>query len=275
MTQWMPQVTKLCLSILNLRINMKRLLIPLALAGFATQLMAQTNDNGEIYQPVPALVTGVVNGAPPSDAIVLFDGSNLDAWNRTEDDAPARWLIEGGAITVQRGVGTIKTKQSFGDIQLHLEFRPGEIVQGSGQGRSNSGIFLHSLYEVQVLDSWENATYVNGQAGSIYKQKAPLVNVSKPPGQWQTYDIIFKAPVFSNAGTLVSPAYVTVLQNGVLVLNHFEILGATFTASPEYAARCGPYAQEQRIQDCSGKMPITLQDHGQIVSFRNIWVREL
>lgn len=254
---------------------MKIFLPAITLLIISSHAFSQANDSGEIYEPVPALVTGVINGAPPSDAIVLFDGSNLDAWNRTEDDAPARWLIEDGAITVQRGVGTIKTRQAFGDIQLHVEFRPTDVIEGSGQGRGNSGVFLHSLYEVQVLDSWENDTYVNGQAGSIYKQRAPLVNVSRPPGQWQSYDIIFKAPVYSSAGRLESPAYVTIFQNGVLILNHFEILGATFTESPEYAARCGPYSQEQRIQDCSGKMPITLQDHGQIVSFRNIWVREL
>lgn len=241
----------------------------------SSQVLAQANDRGEVYAPVPALVRGVVNGAPPSDAIILFDGTHLDAWNRTADDTAARWLIEDGAITVQRGAGTIKTKQSFGDIQLHIEWRPSDIIQGRGQGRGNSGVFLHSLYEVQVLDSWENETYVNGQAGSIYKQQAPLVNASKPPGQWQSFDIIFKAPVFNETGVLAAPAYVTVLQNGVLVLNHFEILGATFTETPEYTSRCGPYSQEERIQDCSGKMPITLQDHAQSVSFRNIWVREL
>lgn len=255
--------------------KMKNYLSLFVLFTVSSLAFSQANDNGEIYEPVPALVTGVINGAPPSDAIVLFDGSNLDAWNRTADDEPARWLIEDGAITVQRGVGTIKTRQAFGDIQLHVEFRHSDVIQGSGQDRGNSGVFLHSLYEVQVLDSWENATYVNGQAGSIYKQQAPLVNASRPPGQWQSYDIIFTAPVFSASGNLQTPAFVTVLQNGVLILNHFEILGATFTPSPEYAAHCGPYSQEQRMQDCSGKMPITLQDHGQIVSFRNIWVREL
>ncbi|MCH7816223.1 MAG: DUF1080 domain-containing protein [Proteobacteria bacterium] len=254
---------------------MKNLLGLLCLLIASSQVLAQANDRGEVYAPVPALVRGVVNGAPPSDAIILFDGTHLDAWNRTADDTAARWLIEDGAITVQRGAGTIKTKQSFGDIQLHIEWRPSDIIQGRGQGRGNSGVFLHSLYEVQVLDSWENETYVNGQAGSIYKQQAPLVNASKPPGQWQSFDIIFKAPVFNETGVLAAPAYVTVLQNGVLVLNHFEILGATFTETPEYTSRCGPYSQEERIQDCSGKMPITLQDHGQSVSFRNIWVREL
>lgn len=254
---------------------MKYLLLIFSQILFCASLSAQElNARGEQFQPVPPLVTGSVNGSAPSDAIVLFDGSNLDAWNRTADDEPARWKIEDGAITVVRGVGTIKTKQAFGDIQLHVEFRPTDVIQGSGQGRGNSGIFLHSLFEVQVLDSWENDTYVNGQLGSIYKQKAPLVNPAKPSGEWQAYDMVFKAPVFSN-GQLQSPAYVTVLLNGVLVLNHVEIKGATFTEQPEYSARCGPYSQEERIQDCSGKMPITLQDHGQTVSFRNIWVREL
>lgn len=256
---------------------MNKLIAIAALLTFSAMAYSQVelNERGEQYQPVPALVVGAVNGSPPSDAIILFDGTNLDAWNRTADDEAARWLIDDGAITVQRGVGTIKTKQAFGDIQLHVEFRPTDVIEGNGQGRGNSGIFLHSLYEVQVLDSWENDTYVNGQAGSVYKQKAPLVNASMRPGEWQSYDIIFTAPVFAITGVLESPAYVTVLQNGVLVLNHFEILGATFTQSPEYASRCGPYSQEDRIQDCSAKMPITLQDHGQTVSFRNIWVREL
>ncbi len=253
---------------------MKNLACTAVLLLSSFQLFAQANNNGEVWEPVPEVITGVINGNPPSDAIVLFDGTNLDAWERTEDGEAARWPIAGGAITVQQGVGTIRTKQAFGDIQLHVEWRPSEVVQGSGQGRGNSGIFLHSLYEVQILDSWDNSTYVNGQAGSVYKQHAPLVNASRAPGEWQSYDIIFKAPVFGATGNLQSPAYVTMIQNGVLVLNNVEILGATFTPEPEYAVRCEPYSHVA-VQDCSGDMPITLQDHGQTVSFRNIWVRKL
>ena len=145
---------------------------------------------------------------------------------------------------------------------------------GEGQSRGNSGIFLNSIFELQVLDSWENPTYVNGQAGSVYLQHAPLVNVSKPPGEWQSYDIVFRAPVYGVSGELESPAHLTVFQNGVLVLNNVEILGATYTEEPEYSTRCTPYGQT-REQDCSGRMPLTLQDHGQVVSFRNIWLREL
>ncbi|PCJ22021.1 MAG: hypothetical protein COA96_14920 [SAR86 cluster bacterium] len=253
---------------------MRKLIIALLSIGVSSQLVAQANDRGEIYQPVPAKVTGVGHGIAPSDAIVLFDGSDLDAWQIADSEEAAAWDIEDGVVTVKKGAGTIKTRQRFGDIQLHVEWRPTDNVQGDGQGRGNSGIFLHSLYEVQILDSWNNPTYINGQAGSIYKQHIPLVNVSKPPGEWQSYDIIFKAPVYAVTGVLESPAYVTLMQNGVLVLNHAEILGATFTLEPEYTIRCEPYSQS-REQDCSGKMPISLQDHGQIVSYRNIWVREL
>ena len=253
---------------------MKNLVTTIILLLSSFQLFAQANDNGEVWQPVPEVISGVINDSPPSDAIVLFDGSNLDAWQRSADGEPARWPIADGAITVQQGVGTISTRQSFGDLQLHLEWRPTDVIQGSGQGRGNSGIFLHALYELQILDSWDNATYVNGQAGSVYKQHAPLVNVSRPPGEWQSYDIVFKAPVFTATGVLQSPAFITVIQNGVLVLNNVEILGATFTREPEYTPRCEPYGHDG-MKDCSGKMPITLQDHGQTVSFRNIWVREL
>jgi hypothetical protein len=159
-------------------------------------------------------------------------------------------------------------------MQLHVEWRPTAMVEGEGQGRGNSGVFLHSLFELQVLDSWNNPTYINGQAGSVYLQYPPLVNASKPPGQWQSYDIIFTAPVYSG-NELHSPARLTVFQNGVLVQNDVEIKGATFTPIPQYAARCEPYSQDARVQDCTGDMPITLQDHGQVVSFRNIWVRQL
>ncbi len=241
-----------------------------ALASF--QAIAQTPERP--MSPAPKIVAGSINGSAPADAIVLFDGTNLDAWERTADDMPARWILEEGAMTVQRGVGTIKTKQRFGDIQLHVEWRPTANIEGEGQGRGNSGVFLHSLFELQVLDSWNNPTYINGQAGAVYLQYPPLVNASKPPGQWQSYDILFTAPVYSG-GQLETPARLTVFQNGVLVQNDVEIKGATFTAMPEYSARCEPYSQDGRLQDCTGDMPITLQDHGQVVSFRNIWVREL
>ncbi|MFT4886451.1 MAG: hypothetical protein ACJA2D_002963 [Pseudohongiellaceae bacterium] len=225
-------------------------------------------------EPQPALVQGSMTGDAPSDAIVLFSGNDLLAWERTADDGPARWMIENQVMTVQKGVGTIKTKQLFGDIQLHLEWQPTATIEGSGQSRGNSGVFLHSLFELQILDSWENPTYINGQAGSIYLQHAPLVNASKPPGEWQSFDITFSAPLY-NSGKLETPAYVTVYQNGILIQNHVEISGATYTTEPEYKMQCEPYSQNGRMQDCSGKMPITLQDHGQTVSYRNIWVREL
>ncbi len=224
--------------------------------------------------PAPKMVAGSVNGTAPADAIILFDGTNLDAWERTADDMPARWVIDEGAMTVQRGVGTIKTKQRFGDMQLHVEWRPSAVIEGEGQSRGNSGVFLHSLFELQVLDSWNNPTYINGQAGSVYLQYPPLVNASKPPGQWQSYDIIFTAPVYAG-NELQSPARLTVFQNGVLVQNDVEIKGATYTPTPQYAAQCEPYSQDGKTQDCTGDMPITLQDHGQVVSFKNIWVRPL
>ncbi len=253
---------------------MRRTAVFLLMLGVSASALGQSSDDGRPYEPVPVSVSTDPNGGAPSDAIVLFDGSDLDSWHTATGENKASWDIADGVVTVTPGAGTLKTKQAFGDIQLHLEWRPTDVIQGSGQGRGNSGLFLSSLYEVQILDSWENPTYTNGQAGSVYLQHTPLVNASRPPGQWQSYDIIFKAPVFSAGGVLESPAHVTVLHNGVLVLNNVEIKGSTFTESPEYAVRCVPYGQ-QRAQDCSGKMPLTLQDHGQIVSFRNIWVREL
>ena len=245
----------------------------ISLAG-ALSLASQAAHAAEVYSPTPAKISGVTNGVPPSDAIILFDGSNLDAWYSVNGEQQADWTLADGVVTVKNGAGSIKTKQAFADIQLHIEFSPTAVIAGEGQSRGNSGIFLHSLFEVQVLDSWENPTYVNGQAGSVYLQHAPLVNVSKPPGQWQSYDIVFTAPVFAASGALEVPAFVTVFHNGVLVLNNVEILGATYTQRPEYSNRCTPYGHSTE-QDCSGRMPITLQDHGQVVSFRNIWLREL
>lgn len=235
--------------------------------------LAQLPDHTQVFEPVPALVTGVSHAAAPSDAIVLFDGNNMNAWEQLEDSASPQWDIEDGFVTVN-GTGTLRSKQSFGSFQLHIEWRATDVIQGESQLRGNSGIFLHSLYEIQILDSWENPTYVNGQAGSVYLQHSPLVNAAKRPGEWQSYDIIFTAPVYQANGTLQSPAYVTVLHNGVLVQNHVQILGSTFTRAPEYKSRCTPFAHRQE-QACAGKMPLLLQDHGQVVSFKNIWLREL
>ncbi len=250
------------------------IILPAATA-LASGLALAQDDRG-LWEPKPAFVATPPDGAPPSDAVVLFDGANLDQWMRIEDGEPARWEIADGAATVTPGTGTIRTRQSFGSLQLHLEWRPTDVIDGSSQSRGNSGVFLHSQFEVQILDSWENATYVNGQAGSVYLQHPPLVNASRPPGQWQSYDIIFTAPEF-DGDELATPAHMTVFQNGVLVQNHVEIQGATHTPEPEYAARCIPYGLRGRAnrRDCTGKMPLVLQDHGQVVSFRNIWLREL
>lgn len=218
----------------------------------------------EDWPPVEDLVETGEPGEAPSDAIVLFDGTDLDAWTGASDDRDdAPWRVENGAVTVVPGSGGIKTRQGFGDIQLHIEWRTPEEIEGDGQGRGNSGVFLQERYEIQVLDSWQNETYGNGQAGSVYKQKAPDVNASRAPGEWQSYDIIFEAPRFDDDGSLIKPAYVTVLHNGVLIHHRFEIKGPTeYIGLPKYSPH-------------SNSLPIMLQDHSNPVSFRNIWVREL
>lgn len=202
-------------------------------------------------------------GTPPSDAIVLFNGTDLSAWV-TMDGNPARWLVTNGYFECVKGGGDIRTFQNFGDCQLHLEWATPAVVQGSGQGRGNSGVlFGLGRYEVQVLDSYENATYADGSAGAIYGQYPPLVNACRPPGQWQTYDIIYFAPRFEADGRLRSPARMTVLHNGVLIHHNAELTGPT-----GWLERA-PYVPHPE------KLPIVLQDHGNPVRFRNIWVREL
>lgn len=219
----------------------------------------------EFYEPVPPkVIPGDSKNTPPSDAIILFDGTDLSAWENEEDGSEATWNTEGDILTVNPGTGGIRTTREFGDVQLHLEWRAPEEIEGEGQGRGNSGIlFMGNRYEVQILDSYENETYTNGQAASVYKQSPPMVNATNPPGEWNTYDIIFTAPRFNKDGMLVSPAKLTVFHNGVLVQHNFKLRGPTvYTGIPNYTAH-------------EEKLPLHLQDHGNPVSFRNIWVREL
>lgn len=222
----------------------------------------QQAEKTEVWEPVPAMVEVSENGVP-SDAIMLFDGTNMDAWEAEEGGA-AQWQLEDGVMTVNRGAGGIRTQQDFCDVQLYLEWRSPEDLEGmDGQDRGNSGVFLQERYEIQVLDSYDNPTYPNGQAASVYKQHIPLVNASRPPGEWQSYNILYTAPRFDDEDTLESPAYVTVLHNGVVVQHHVEVQGTTeWIGEPSY-------------DEAHGCAPIYLQDHDAAVSFRNIWVREL
>jgi len=216
----------------------------------------------EVWTPVPPVVSAPA-GAVPSDATVLFDGRNLDAWQSINGGAPAPWVVQDGAMVVVPKTGDIMTKASFGDIQLHLEFREPTPVVGNSQGRGNSGVFFMGLYELQVLDCYDNPTYVNGQTGSVYKQTIPLVNACRPPGEWQTYDAVWIAPRFAPDGSLVSPARLTVFQNGVLIQHDIRIYGPTiYQGRPHYV----PHA---------ARLPLELQEHHNPVAFRNIWVREL
>ncbi len=252
-----------------------------SILGFAQQpdweALAKESKKTEVYEPVPPKVTpGDSSREAPSDAIILFDGKSLDKWRYDKPNNPETWKVDNGILTVNKKAGGLTTKDEYMDYQLHLEYRIPEDITGEGQSRGNSGIFLAYLgldesglfedgYEIQILDNYNNETYVNGQVGSIYKQSIPLANATKKPGEWQTYDIVWKAPRFEEDGSLSSPASVTALHNGVLVQNNYELKGITpWIGQPSYRKH--------------GASPIRLQAHGdpsEPISFRNIWLREL
>lgn len=255
---------------------MKRtLLLASVLSGSVLSAYSQQYtkpEETEVWTPVPKKITpGKAIGSAPSDAIVLFNGKNLDEWVTVSDKSPAKWIVDGDIMTVDKSSGNIETKRSFNNYQLHIEWRVPANITGTGQARGNSGVFLASTgkgddgYELQVLDNYENKTYVNGMAGSIYKQAIPLVNPSLQAGEWQSYDVIWTAPVFNEDGSVKSTAKVTVFFNGVLVENNFELIGKTlYIGKPSYTKH--------------GASPIKLQAHGdksEPLSYRNIWIREL
>lgn len=241
---------------------MKNLLLFTFLFPFALIAQITKPEVTEVWEPEPRVVTpGTSLGAPPSDAIVLFDGTSMDQFTHLDGRA-LEWALADNAMTVVKGTGDMQTKESFGSVQLHLEFRTPSVIEGEGQGRGNSGVFFQKRYEVQILDSYDNRTYSNGQCAAIYKQYPPLVNASRPPGEWQAYDIIFMAPIFNADGMRIQPGHLTVFHNGVLVQNHALIQGTTeYIGMPKNVAH--------------GDAPIMLQDHGNPQSFRNIWLRKL
>ena len=254
---------------------MKRILLGVFVLGSFTAFAQNQNPENakmkpemtEFWDPEVTVITpGEINSNAPSDAIVLFDGtpeSLQQNWSNSKGEAPG-WNVADNCVTVVKGTGTIQSKSAFEDFQLHIEWRTPAVVdpESKSQGRGNSGIFMQERYELQVLDNYNNRTYRNGQAGSFYKQHPPLVNVCKKPGEWQTYDVIYTAPRFKADSTVFSPARATVLQNGVLVQNNVSLFGPTeYIGIPKYKAH--------------GPAPFVLQDHGNPVSYRNIWIRNL
>ena len=253
----------------NMNKQMKKAVFGMLFTSAALCMFAQAPgtqewapESTEWYKPeVPVVEPGRAPGQPPSDAIVLFDGKDLSQWvsDKGED---AKWKVSNGEMTIVPGSGAIRTKDYFGDCQLHVEFKSPLAEKYHGQNRGNSGVFLQSKYEVQVLDGDNNPTYVNGMVGSIYKQSAPSANAYTKNGEWQVYDIYWKSPVFGTGGVLEAPAMITVVLNGVVVQNHFTVKGNTeWIGLPEYRAH--------------GRLPLVLQDHGTAVAFRNIWIRNL
>jgi hypothetical protein len=211
----------------------------------------------------PVVTPGKTDREPPSDAIVLFDGTDLSQWKSARDGGEPKWRVQDGYVEVVPKTGSIVTTQAFGDCQLHIEWASPAVVEGEGQGRGNSGVFLMGRYEIQVLDSYDNKTYAHGQAAAIYKQYAPLVNASRKPGAWQSYDVVFHAPRFDADGRVVDRARLTVFHNGVLVQNGAELLGDTPNDRPALYIAHPP------------KAPLSLQNHGDTVRYRNIWIRPL
>ena len=261
--------------------TMKTLAGAAVVAAMAVPLVGQTTRRGrakpqdtEVWSPVPAVVTpaAAVTVPPPSDAVVLFDGHSVDGWVKAGTDEPATWTVDAGTMLVNKHGGNIETRRRFTDYQLHLEYQIPADIAGTGQARGNSGCFLASTgggdagYELQILDNFQNPTYVNGMAGSLYKQSIPLANACRKPGEWQSYDVVWTAPRFAADGTVQSPAYATVIFNGVLVEDHFQLKGETlYVGKPSYRK---PFASA----------PIKLQAHGDgsaPIRFRNIWVREV
>ena len=221
----------------------------------------RVHDDDRPKPPVVSPGVGGVLGAP-SDAVILFDGTDLSAWKSTSGDGPAEWRVEDGCMEIVPGTGNIHTREHFGSCQLHLEWTPPTVIEGHSQGRGNSGIFQMGIYEIQVLDGYQNPTYADGSTGAIYGQHPPLVNACRAPSQWQSFDIVFEAPVFEN-DTLVRPAYVTVLLNGLVLHHHAEIFGPT------------AHRQTLSYAPHPPKGPLELQDHGNPVRFRNIWIRDM
>jgi hypothetical protein len=208
---------------------------------------------------------GEAPGQPPSDAVVLFDGKDLSNWTDVKGQ-PSKWIVRDGYIESVKGAGYVRSRQEFGSCQLHIEFATPSVVKGRGQGRGNSGVFLQGMYEVQVLDSYENKTYPDGQCGALYGRSVPLVNACRRPGQWQSYDIVYHRPLFDQAGKVARKARFTVFQNGVLIQDNVELQGGTGWIGPHAVTDYVPHRD---------KGPLELQDHDNPVRFRNIWIREL
>lgn len=235
---------------------MRRLSLLASFALLVLPVSAGEYLNGITWQAPPVVQPGATDSAPPSDAIVLFGGTDMSQWNNGEN-----WKVADGVVTT--GKGQIVSKDEFGDCQVHIEWSAPSPAKGDGQGRGNSGLFLMGIYEIQILDSYQSDTYHDGQSGAIYKQTPPMANAMRAPGQWNTYDVIWTAPRFNDDGSLKSPAFITAIHNGVVILNHFELQGDT------------PYHRPPAYQQHAAKGPLSIQDHGNPVRFRNIWVREL